>query len=63
MFSVKPLSVLRVRLSGKGGEKNTKRQEEKQNLEYVTNMCFVKHVPASALDHSLSNSAQAGPRE
>lgn len=44
-------------------KKTSKRQEEKQNLEHVTNMCFVKHTPASALVHWLANSAQAGPRE
>lgn len=61
VFSVRPLSMLTGKLSGKGGKK--KQMQEKQNLEYVINICSVKHVPASTLVHSVSNSAQTGPRE
>lgn len=61
VFSVRPLSMLTGKLSGKGGKK--KQMQEKQNLEYLINICSVKHVPASALVHSVSNSAQTGPRE
>lgn len=63
VFRVRPLAVLTGRLSGKGEKRNTKRQEEKQNLEYVTNMCFMKHIPASASVHSPSNSSQTGPSD